>query len=460
MRRCVVALLLSGVLATGASVHVAGASPDGGPAYPSEQDVRDALEAEDSAEGAVAALEAQLSGLAARADALHIRAAQAIEAFNGARVLLAEAEAAEQRARRDAESAAAEAERAHVELGHLAATSYSRGGELSTIGMLFDVDDGEALYDGLAVLRAVTASHAGAYQQAEEATARAETATRRADAALKEREDAAGRARAAREDAQAAVAEQQLALDAVEAERDAALGELAAARGTTVELEQQRQAGIAEEAAAERERRERERRPDPTPSSEPPSASTEPTVEPTTEPTATPSPERTTPPDTQPPAPTRTPVATPTPSRTPSPPPDPPDPPEPPTPSDPEPPALGADAAVDYAYDQLGKAYEWGADGPDTFDCSGLTMRAWEAGGVSLPHWSVAQARQTTRVSYTDLKPGDLIFWSDNGQASGVYHVGLYIGGGQMIHAPRAGKPVEIQSVFYWVEPAFYGRVR
>jgi cell wall-associated NlpC family hydrolase len=86
-------------------------------------------------------------------------------------------------------------------------------------------------------------------------------------------------------------------------------------------------------------------------------------------------------------------------------------------------------------------------------------MRAWQRAGVSLPHWSVAQARMVTRVSYGQLRPGDLIFWSDNGQASGTYHVGLYIGAGKMIHAPRPGKVVEIQNVFYWRTPSFYGRV-
>lgn len=86
-------------------------------------------------------------------------------------------------------------------------------------------------------------------------------------------------------------------------------------------------------------------------------------------------------------------------------------------------------------------------------------MQAWQQGGKLLPHWSVAQARVTTRVAYSNLRPGDLIFWSENGQVSGTYHVALYIGSGQMIHAPRPGKNVEVQSVFYWRTPSFYGRV-
>ncbi|TDD94524.1 C40 family peptidase, partial [Jiangella asiatica] len=165
-----------------------------------------------------------------------------------------------------------------------------------------------------------------------------------------------------------------------------------------------------------------------------PQPTTEPTAEPTSEPTTEPTPEPT-------PEPTHT---------------EPPD--EPEEPEEPEQPA-GARAAIDFALAQVGKPYEWGADGPNSYDCSGLTMRAWEAGGVGLPHWSVAQAQRVDRVSYSDLRPGDLVFWSDNGEASGVYHVGLYIGGGQMVHAPRPGKDVEVQNVFYWVDPAFYGRV-
>jgi cell wall-associated NlpC family hydrolase len=85
-------------------------------------------------------------------------------------------------------------------------------------------------------------------------------------------------------------------------------------------------------------------------------------------------------------------------------------------------------------------------------------MQAWRAGGINLPRTSRQQAAYVARVSYSDLRRGDLIFWSSNGSASGVYHVGLYIGNGKMIHAPRPGKDVERQNVFYWTTPSFYGR--
>ncbi|MBV9096795.1 MAG: C40 family peptidase [Frankiaceae bacterium] len=106
-------------------------------------------------------------------------------------------------------------------------------------------------------------------------------------------------------------------------------------------------------------------------------------------------------------------------------------------------PATGrAAAAVRFAYAQLGKPYVYGASGPDSYDCSGLTMRAWGAAGVSLSHNAAAQQSETRYVSYSDLQPGDLVFF---GSPAG--HVGIYIGNGQMIAAPHTGDVVKIQSV-------------
>jgi len=119
-------------------------------------------------------------------------------------------------------------------------------------------------------------------------------------------------------------------------------------------------------------------------------------------------------------------------------------------------PGTGVQRAIAYAKAQLGKPYLWAADGPDSFDCSGLTMMAWRAGGKSLPHWSVAQFQQSTRISAGQVRPGDLVFW---GSSSGtIHHVAMYIGNGQIIHAPRTGQPVQINSMYYWVPPDFYAR--
>ncbi len=103
-------------------------------------------------------------------------------------------------------------------------------------------------------------------------------------------------------------------------------------------------------------------------------------------------------------------------------------------------PATGrAAAAIQFAYAQLGKPYGWGATGPNSFDCSGLTGAAWRTAGVSLPRVSQDQWNAGRRVARADLQPGDLVFFY-----SDLHHVGLYIGDGRMIHAPRTGKNVEI----------------
>ncbi|THI93745.1 NlpC/P60 family protein, partial [Nocardioides sp.] len=135
--------------------------------------------------------------------------------------------------------------------------------------------------------------------------------------------------------------------------------------------------------------------------------------------------------------------------------------PEPAPPASDDPPASdagGARAAIAYARDQIGEPYVWGADGPGSWDCSGLTSKAWAAGGKQLPHYSVAQYEQSTPISAAQLRPGDLVFWGENDSPSSIFHVALYTGGGQIIHAPRTGRPVTEESMYYWRTPDFYAR--
>jgi cell wall-associated NlpC family hydrolase len=106
-------------------------------------------------------------------------------------------------------------------------------------------------------------------------------------------------------------------------------------------------------------------------------------------------------------------------------------------------PASGrAAVAVRFAYAQLGKPYSYGASGPNSYDCSGLTMRAWGAAGVSLSHNAASQQGETRYVSRGALQPGDLVFFG-----SPAYHVAIYIGGGRIIAAPHTGDVVKIQSL-------------
>jgi cell wall-associated NlpC family hydrolase len=107
------------------------------------------------------------------------------------------------------------------------------------------------------------------------------------------------------------------------------------------------------------------------------------------------------------------------------------------------PPGQGADAAVAEARRQVGKPYQYGAAGPDSFDCSGLVMWSWRAGGRSLPHSSTAQWSATSRVPIDQLQPGDIVFFGRD-----LHHDGLYIGGGQMIEAPHSGTLVRYASIY------------
>jgi cell wall-associated NlpC family hydrolase len=123
--------------------------------------------------------------------------------------------------------------------------------------------------------------------------------------------------------------------------------------------------------------------------------------------------------------------------------------------SQPAPPPTQYGGVVGAAMSQLGKPYVWGAAGPDSFDCSGLVAWAYAQLGVSLPHSSYAQASMGTPVSRDQLEPGDLVFFDGNG------HVGIYIGGGQFVHAPHTGDVVKISSLDEdWYSTEFDGARR
>lgn len=106
-------------------------------------------------------------------------------------------------------------------------------------------------------------------------------------------------------------------------------------------------------------------------------------------------------------------------------------------------PSPKAAIAIEFARQQLGKPYRYAATGPDSYDCSGLTMRAYGAAGLSLPHYSGAQYAMFPKVPTSELQPGDLVFRGPGGSA----HVALYIGNGLMITAPSTGDVVKIAPV-------------
>ena len=117
-------------------------------------------------------------------------------------------------------------------------------------------------------------------------------------------------------------------------------------------------------------------------------------------------------------------------------------------------PLATTNVALTWAFAQLGKQYVWGATGPDTFDCSGLTQYVWKAAGVTIPRVAADQDAWTVPVPLSNLLPGDLVFFGTND----IHHVGIYIGGGLMINAPHTGTVVQVSSI-WWSDLAGFGRV-
>ncbi|MFJ7020699.1 NlpC/P60 family protein [Streptomyces sp. NPDC101117] len=117
--------------------------------------------------------------------------------------------------------------------------------------------------------------------------------------------------------------------------------------------------------------------------------------------------------------------------------------------------ATKAEKALAFARTQIGKPYVWGATGPDSYDCSGLTQAAWKAAGVDIPRVTYDQVEAGTTVPLSSAQPGDLVFFYDD-----ITHVGLYIGNGMMIHAPKPGAYVREESIYYDGESSIHSVVR
>lgn len=462
---------------------------------PTQQDLAAASAAVADGEGRVAQLEGQLAAAdAALADA-EIAQALAAEDYLGAQVEADTARAAYETAAVDAETAQAALELALDDLAAAAIDSYRRGGDATGRMAVFLSADGldEALRMSAAYALGTSAT-GDAVVTADEAQAAADVAASRASSAREVLTDRERRATEAKDVADAAVADLLGQREAMSSLMDSAVAELAVLRNTSVELErvfqeellrQQREAAAQVPAAgATPPAASAPTAPAPAPTQGEPAPSAPVTAGPTTPAPTTPGPTTpgpTTPapaPSTPAPAPTTaapkpttpapapttaapkptTPAPAPTtPAPAPTTPPPPP-PPPPPAPNPAPPTNRLGQQAVDLALTQVGKKYVLGGAGPDTFDCSGLVQWTYKQLGVNLPRTTRQQWAATTRVSSSQLAPGDLIFYSDNGQSSGIYHVAIYTGPGMRVHAPSPGKTVE--HVKIWNTNVIgYGRV-
>ena len=420
-RAAVVAL--AAVLAIPPVAGTAAADPVDGP---SRQQVRDAREAADAAERDVAAVQGELAAANAQLQESAAAAARAAEAWNGARYRAQQAREGARAAAERVDIAGSDVDEQQAAYADALVTSYQLAPSLTAMSSIVQADGITTVVEQATTMQAAESALDSRYDGFRAAATLAEVASQQADDAEAEAAAAQVEAREARDAAAAAADAAASEAQQVARRKEALISELAELQDTSVELAEQRQAALeeqaAQEAAAAAEAAAQQ-------------AADEQAAEEQAQQPSTPS---------APSAPS-TPTTPSTPSQPAAP---------PPAPA----PGGGASAAVSFARAQLGEPYRWGAAGPDAWDCSGLTMGAWGAGGKSLPHYSVAQYEQSSPIPSGSLQAGDLVFWGSSSSPSSIYHVALYIGGGQIIHAPRTGRPVVQESMYYWTTPNFYAR--
>ena len=429
--RSAATLSVVGILAVATGLS---ASADPGPVYPSKSQVDKAKSAVASTSGKVASLDAQYATASARLSQVQESAAAAAEAYNGARYELDKRTAETAAAKKRAAQAQDIADAAGLQVRRYAATVYQQGGNFAELDAYLSSTGPQDLMDRATAVEAVSEARTRTLQRAAASKIVADTMRQQAASAEAAQAKAAAAAQAARNAAQAQADQAQAAATQIQHQQQALTVQLASLRKTSVALEKQRQDGlaaaaVARAAAAEAARQARlaaERaRAARTASARKAAqqAAVRAAAEAARQKAAAEQ------------------AARDAAQNKPRPRPQPDNPPPPPPSTN-----GGVSAVIAYARAQIGKPYEWGGDGPDTFDCSGLTMRAWQRAGVGLSHYTGAQWDETSRVAISDLRAGDLVFFGTSGPDS--HHVGLYIGDGQMIEAPYTGADVRYASIY------------
>lgn len=398
-----------------AAVFVPGAQADpSGPAdpdTPSVSDIRAARDQATTAKTKVQLVQDELAAAAADLETASIRAAKAAEAWNGARWAADQARTAKQVALAESVKANRTMVVQKADYRDAVITAEAMGLELTAVGALVSADGMESLVERSAAIDHVQAMFDQQRNEFISAADAAKKASATATAASDKADQTAADALVARDEAQAAARTAVATTARIERRKTRLVRTLARLEGVSVALAARRQAALEEERRAARVARRAPIRNTPTPQPNDPGP------------------------------------ADPKPAD--------------PKPADPGPapePGNGAQAAIAFARAQLGEPYRWGASGPNAWDCSGLTAEAWAAGGKSLPHYSVAQYDVSTPISEGQLRPGDLVFWGEGNDPGSIYHVALYVGNGQIIHAPRTGRPVTQESLYYWRTPDFFAR--
>jgi len=464
-RRVLVASIAGGLVVTvtvgGLVGPIARADPPA-PVFPSADQVAAARAAVGGAAAQVATIDRQLAASRDAVAELSQNAADAMEAASGARLALATANTAAAAAAKAAANAQKTADDAALDLSRLAAEVYqSGGGDVSQLEVFFGGGGPQAVLDRAAGVDAVGSERARLVEEAGASSHLAVGARIRAAEAEQRRAVAATAAAAAADKARHDADVARATAARLEIQDRQLTAQLALLQKTSVGLEQQRQAGLA--AQEQRRREEANRRAAlaraaaqaqqaaaDAAAQQVAAARAEESARTSRERDAAQAaasaaaeaarraqqPSRST---TGSSGGTRTPPVVTGPTST------------PPAPA----PSGGVSAVLAYARAQLGKPYVWGASGPGSFDCSGLTLMAWAQAGVSLAHYTGYQYSATARVPISALQPGDLAFYGVTGETS--HHVGLYIGGGMMIHAPNPSTVVQISSIYSMSDLLPYG---
>ena len=439
LARPLAALILVASLAGLAGAAGPAGAEDGTTTPPSEADVAAAQAATAESAGSVAEVQARLAVANQRLWDTSIAAEQATEAYNGARWRLKGANKDARKAEREARVASADAARQQQAYSDTVVSSYQTAPELTALSSIMQSNGIASMIERSSTMMVAESAMSARYDDLRVANQKAQRAAAKADRARTRAADAAAETRTARDGARAAAQSAASAAAAITGEREALIARWAELKGISVELAAEREEALAappkppaEPAAEEATPEELPSVPAEDPEPADPSAGTNPSPEP-----GKPSP---------------------SPVKTPSPAPPPVEPPPVTPPADPPPVSGGAGQAIAFARAQIGEPYRWGAAGPKAWDCSGLTMGAWAAAGKSLPHYSVAQYSQSTPIRQSQLQPGDLLFWGSSRSPGSIYHVALYVGGGQMIHASRPGRPVAQVGINEWIAPNFFAR--
>ena len=367
--------------------------------YPSNQDVQAAQSKAARVRADVTALATAITSANTTLTSLQTAAEQAAEAYDAAQARLQQAQTAAASAQRAAASAQASLAAARTQLGEFAASSYRSGGDLANLGALLSSNGPGTLLDQASTMDVLATEQADVLARVQSAQVVAQVLSQQSQAALTAVTTATEQVRTAQLAAQQAAANQASQVKALDAREQSLRAQLTKLDAAAVAVAEQRAAGLAAAAAAAARAAALQR--DPGGSASPPTGT-----------------------------PVGVSVST----------------------------AAEGRAAVAFAKAQLGKWYLWGGTGPDRFDCSGLTMRAWEHAGVSIPRVASWQYAAIGKIPLSQLRPGDLLFFATNlSDWTTIHHVAIYVGNGTMIEAPHTGAQVRYASIW---RPDLFGAGR